>query len=67
MTTITEGLYIPTDLGKRAHIGHRYVIGVLNGMVRYSRGGDRHYMCQVATFDSWIKRWKCKRGELNGR
>lgn len=66
MTTISEGLYVPTDLGKRAHIWHRYVLGQLKGMVCYSRGGENHYHCSATTFEKWIKRWKCVRQELNG-
>ena len=67
MSTIAEGLYIPTDLGKRARIWHRYVIGELNGMIRYSRGGDQqHHVCKASTFEGWIRRWKCVRGNLDG-
>lgn len=63
---IASGLYVPTDLGKRAHIWHRYVIAEFNGMIRYSRGGNINYACKTKTFENWIKRWKCKRAELDG-
>lgn len=56
---IAEGLYVPTNLGKRAHIWHRYVIGELNGVVRYSRGGnDQHRLCRAETFAKWIERYE---------
>lgn len=56
---ILEGLYVPTNLGKRAHIWHRYVIGELNGMIRYSRGSDRqHFVCKTTTFEKWIERYE---------
>lgn len=58
---IAEGLYVPTNLGKRAHIWHRYVIGELDGMVRYSRGSDRqHFVCKATTFAKWIERYEAK-------
>lgn len=61
---IAAGLYVPTDLGKRVHIWHRYVIAEFNGMISYSRGGDRNYACKAITFENWIKRWKCVRKDL---
>lgn len=63
---ITPGLYVPTDIGNREFIWHRYVIAEFNGMVAYSRGGDRNFSCKSATFENWIKRWKCKRAVLDG-
>lgn len=58
--TINEGLYVPTNIGKRAHIWHRYVLGQVSGMVRYSRGGTQHFCCQAVTFEKWIKRYECQ-------
>jgi hypothetical protein len=57
---IAEGLYVPTNLGKRGHIWHRYVLGELSGMVRYSRGGTRHFMCRSKTFEKWIERYEAQ-------
>lgn len=63
---IASGLYVPTEIGNREYIWHRYVIAEFGGMVRYSRGGDRNYACKATTFENWIKRWKCARRSLGG-
>lgn len=47
---ISPGLYVP-PLAETP----RYVLGVIGGYVRYSRGGDHHYMCQVKTFKRWLR------------
>jgi hypothetical protein len=36
--------------------GPRWVLALTATHVIYSKGGDRHYECQVRTFKSWIKR-----------
>lgn len=63
---IAPGLYVPTDIGNREYIWHRYVIAEFNGMVAYSRGGDKNFSCAATTFERWIKRWKCERRTLGG-
>ena len=63
---ITEGLYVPTDIGEREYIWHRYVIAQFKGMICYSRGAEKHYHCSITTFEKWVKRWKCERRALNG-
>jgi len=57
---IAEGLYVPTNLGKRGHIWHRYVLGQIGSVVRYSRGGTRHFMCKAVTFEKWLKRYEAQ-------
>lgn len=49
---VTEGWWLPT----REDGPPRWVLALMNGHVIYSRGGDRHYECQVKTMRRWISR-----------
>jgi hypothetical protein len=42
---------------------HRRVLGVGNGYVIYSNGGNANRECRVATFTRWIKRQKAVKQE----
>lgn len=41
-------------------VRHRRIIGVLNGRVIYSDGGNRNGDCLVASMQRWIKRNNAK-------
>ena len=47
---ICDTWYIPRE-GKP-----RWVLGILNGRVRYSTGGDSHHVCLQRTFRRWMKK-----------
>jgi hypothetical protein len=39
----------------------RWVLRIANDRVLYSRGGNHHYSCLVATMKRWIKRTEATR------
>jgi hypothetical protein len=50
------GWYVPTKKGYSGRQRARWVLGVENGHVLYSKGGELHYECKVSTFEKWSKR-----------
>lgn len=45
----------------RSSYGIRWLLLVRDGYVRYSRGGDRHYVCKVETFLRWARKNRAMR------
>jgi hypothetical protein len=55
---IIEGWYVPkkpsTENGTRMF--SRWVLGIRDGRICYSKGGVDHYFCLYKTFFDWVKR-----------
>jgi hypothetical protein len=56
ITPVFCGWYVPTKKGYAGRQRARWVLGVSNGRVLYSRGGELHYECTRRWFATWIKR-----------
>jgi hypothetical protein len=63
MPSIPEGWYIPAPDPNGRTRYNRWVLGEIRGMVRYSKGGTEHFMCQVETFRKWLKRYDARPAE----
>lgn len=62
---IEEGFYTPSPDPKGRRRYGRYVLGVMGGMVRYNKGGSRHFCCRTATFMRWMKRYGVQRSHAS--
>jgi len=62
-TTIPEGWYIPEQIpNARFRRLPRWVLGEIDGIIRYSKGGNEHFCCRVQTFINWARRTNAAKG-----
>lgn len=56
MGDITEGWYIPKPAMPPHRRFPRWVLGQYRNVICYSLGGVTHRMCQLETFQKWLRR-----------
>ena len=61
MSDISTGWYIPLPNAKVSRQLPRWVLGVVNGRVCYSKGGTKHCDCSIETFQKWMRNKKAER------
>lgn len=63
MNEVANGWYIPTPDPKGRRRLPRWVLGTINGVIRYSKGGSEHFMCSPRTFQKWVKQYGAWRAD----